>query len=83
MHNKEGHEQVREAYRQALLGQLQQLLANENVGPDFNAEEWLNVWLNSPVPALGQHAPAEFLKDREGFARISVILESMRSGAFH
>lgn len=67
----------------AVLVALVQLIVEQSGNPrDFDAQSWLNRWLQSPVPALGSRPPIELLGTPDGVALISLTIARMQSGAF-
>jgi uncharacterized protein (DUF2384 family) len=66
----------------ALLKQLEQMIKESGDGEEFDAEQWLSDWLESPVPALAGVKPAEYMYTAEGQERISDLLSMMQSGAY-
>ena len=67
---------------QAFTHQVETMVAESGNPKGFNAQEWLQVWLEQPCPALGNRPPAELLDTEEGQATISGLLAQMQTGAF-
>jgi uncharacterized protein (DUF2384 family) len=51
-------------------------------GHTFDANHWLNDWLDSPVPALGNRHPTDFLGTAEGQELVRTLITRMQSGSF-
>ncbi|MFM0181594.1 DUF2384 domain-containing protein [Paraburkholderia aspalathi] len=48
----------------------------------FDAEAWVNHWINEPNAALDLRCPVEFFDDADGRTKIVRLLAMMQSGAF-
>lgn len=48
----------------------------------FDAEAWVRVWIETPVPALGGRRPVEVLSTPDGRDTVFGVLGAMESGAF-
>lgn len=68
-----------------LLAQVEQIV-RESGDPErargFDAATWLAGWLDSPAPALGGRAPAEYLHTPDGVDLVSRLLGAQQSGAY-
>jgi len=65
-----------------LVGQVQ-VMVDESGDPNgFDAAKWVSGWLERPLPALGDRAPAAFMDTAEGQQVVANLLASARSGAF-
>lgn len=70
--------------RMALLERTRQILAN-STAPEavaFDAEAWLDGWLEKPMPALGGRKPIQMIGDPAGFAAVWRALGAIESGAY-
>jgi putative toxin-antitoxin system antitoxin component (TIGR02293 family) len=67
-----------------LLGIAQSIVANSTAreAKDFDAAEWLGVWIERPQPALGGRKPADFLDTPTGVEVVAKLLGSVESGAY-
>ena len=67
---------------EALIGQVQAMVAESGDPAGFNAARWMARWINGPVPALGGSTPASYLDTVEGQKVIAQLLAMMQSGAY-
>lgn len=65
-----------------LIGQVTEMVAKSGNPEGFDAAKWVAQWIESPVPALGNRKPAEFLDTSEGQTLVSTIVARMQSGAY-
>jgi uncharacterized protein (DUF2384 family) len=65
-----------------LVAQVQSMVDQSGRPEGFDAREWLNTWLHTPVAALGSRPPIELLETPEGVALVSSTLARMQSGAY-
>ncbi len=65
-----------------LVAQVQRMVEESGDREEFDARLWLDNWLRTPVPALGERLPIEYLHDPDGAELISRILASAQSGAY-
>jgi uncharacterized protein (DUF2384 family) len=68
-----------------LLAQVEQIVRESGDAErarDFDAAAWLSAWLISPMPVLGDRAPIEYLKTRDGTELVSRLLAAQQSGAY-
>ncbi|WP_256218020.1 MbcA/ParS/Xre antitoxin family protein [Burkholderia contaminans] len=58
-------------------------MVEESGSPDdFDIQTWLFDWLHSPVPALGNRRPVDYLHTPDGIDLISRLLASAQTGAY-
>lgn len=69
-------------FRSQLLRLVEAMMAQSPQVHTFDADQWLSDWLKSPVPALGNRCPSEFLDTSEGCDLVRTLLTRMESGAF-
>lgn len=50
--------------------------------PGFDAEAWVRVWIETPVPALGGRRPVEVLSMPGGQDAVFGVLGAMHGGAY-
>lgn len=67
---------------QRLVGQVAEMVEQSGDPTDFDAGQWVSRWIETPVPALGNRKPAEFLDTTEGQALVSSLIARMQSGAY-
>lgn len=67
---------------QKLIGQVESIMADSGVDPDFNAAHWLAHWLEQPLPALGNAKPADYMDTVAGQTLVASMLARMQSGAY-
>lgn len=65
-----------------LIGQVETMIAQSGDPHGFDVAQWMASWINTPIPALGGHKPAEFLDTVEGQKLISSLLATAQSGAY-
>lgn len=70
--------------RQVLLEKTHQILANSTApeAADFDAEAWLDQWLETRIPALGGQKPAMMVGDPSSFEAVFKVLGAIESGAY-
>lgn len=69
-------------FRSQLLRLVEAMMAQSPQAHTFDADQWLSDWLKSPVPALGNRCPTEFLDTSEGRELVRTLLIRMQSGSF-
>lgn len=65
-----------------LVGQVRTMVEQSGDPADFDAAQWVGVWLETPNGALGGRRPAELMDTVEGQEVISGLLAKMQSGAY-
>jgi putative toxin-antitoxin system antitoxin component (TIGR02293 family) len=65
-----------------LIGQVQSMVEESGHREPFDAAKWTAEWLETPLPALGGRAPAEYMDTDAGQAIVSNLLARMVSGAY-
>lgn len=65
-----------------LVDQVQRMVEESGNREKFDARSWLENWLRTPVPALGNRLPIEYLHDPDGADLVYRILASTQSGAY-
>lgn len=65
-----------------LTAQVQRMVDESGNPAGFDARSWLSDWLRTPVPALDNRLPIEYLGNAEGVDLISRILASAQTGAY-
>lgn len=56
--------------------------AQDHVSDDFDAEIWLNSWIETPQPALGGRTPSDLLESDDGLEIVRRLLGAAASGAY-
>jgi hypothetical protein len=65
----------------ALLNKLCQMIDQSGGEADMAAlSDWLNAWLNEPLPELNGATPAQALYSEDGRRQVETLLERMRGG---
>lgn len=67
---------------QALIGQVQAMVAEAEAPQDFDAAAWMSRWLTTPLAALGGATPASYLDTVEGQKYIANLLAMAQGGAY-
>lgn len=65
-----------------LVAQVQKMVHESGEPRGFDAAQWVNQWLEQPLPALGGATPAQWMGTDEGLAQISKLLAQAQSGAY-
>lgn len=65
-----------------IIGQVKAMVEESGGPPDFDAAHWVAQWIETPVPALGERKPSEFIDTAEGQAVVSQLLSQIQSGAY-
>ena len=65
-----------------LIGSVERVVAESGAPAGFDAPLWTAQWLQAPSPALGGHAPAEFMSTADGRALAASLIAQMQSGAY-
>lgn len=73
---------LRDSEFDRLVQLVQEIVRGSSDVQDFDAQSWLEKWLQEPVPALGNVTPREFLDVPEGFDRVCMLLRRMQSGSY-
>ncbi len=70
--------------RQVLLERTREILANSTApeAASFDAEAWLDRWLEKPIVALGGKKPSQMIEDPAGFEAVWKVLCAIESGAY-
>jgi putative toxin-antitoxin system antitoxin component (TIGR02293 family) len=66
----------------SLIGQVEAMLADNPDANDFDARAWLSKWLTTPLPALGNKKPVDFLNTIAGQNLVSSTLARMAEGVY-
>lgn len=66
----------------ALIGQVEAMVAENPDAKDFDARAWLSKWLTTPLPALGDKKPVEYLNTIAGQTLVSSMLARMAEGVY-
>ncbi|WP_083438983.1 MbcA/ParS/Xre antitoxin family protein [Herbaspirillum autotrophicum] len=75
-------QEEQDLFRSQLLKLVETMVSQSAQGHTFDASYWLNDWLKSPVPALGNRCPIEFLDTAEGRYLVRTLITRMDGGAF-
>jgi hypothetical protein len=67
---------------QRLKNQVETIVQESGRPEGFDAEKWLNSWLNKPIGALGGKQPAEYIGTDEGVEIISNLLRQIQYGTY-
>ncbi|HDR9057792.1 TPA: DUF2384 domain-containing protein [Burkholderia vietnamiensis] len=73
---------ISDAVIEMLVTQVQSMIEEAGNQDGFDARSWLFDWLHSPVPALGDQRPVDYLHTPEGIDLISRMLASAQTGAY-
>lgn len=73
---------IRDSEFDQLVQVVQEIVRDSSDAQDFDAQSWLEKWLQEPVPALGNVTPRKFLDLPEGFDRVRTLLRRMQSGSY-
>jgi putative toxin-antitoxin system antitoxin component (TIGR02293 family) len=65
-----------------LVGQVESMVQESGSPEHFNAAQWVALWLEEPLAALGGQRPADLIDTAEGQAIVSNLLARMQSGAY-
>lgn len=65
-----------------LVGQVKTMVEQSGDPAGFDAAKWVASWLEKPLPALGGHAPAEYMDTAAGQELVSGLLARAQSGAY-
>ncbi len=65
-----------------LIGQVAVMVEQSGNSEGFDAYQWLGIWLERPLPALGGEKPANFMDTMEGQDLVSKLLARSQSGAY-
>lgn len=70
--------------RQALLERTREILANSTAqeAASFDAEAWLDKWLETPIRALSGQKPSQMIGDPVGFKAVMMVLGAIESGSY-
>ncbi|WP_368643487.1 MbcA/ParS/Xre antitoxin family protein [Castellaniella ginsengisoli] len=66
----------------ALRAEVVRMVAESGNPEGFDPDSWLQQWLSSPNPALGNRQPDSLLDSPDGFQDVLDVLRSMQSGAY-
>lgn len=73
---------ISHAVIEMLVTQVQNMVEESGDQDGFDARSWLFDWLQSPLSALGDQRPVDFLHTPEGRDLISRMLASFQTGAY-
>lgn len=76
------HESERVLGMALLVGQVQTMVDQSGDAAGFDAAAWVGEWIESPLPALGNLPPAQFMDTAAGQQLVSRLLAQAQSGAF-
>ena len=76
------HESERVLMMAALIGQVATIVEESGDSKGFDAAAWIGQWIETPLPALGNQKPAEFMDTAAGQQLVSQLLAQSQSGAF-
>ena len=76
------HESERVLMMAALIGQVATIVEESGDAKGFDAAAWIGQWIETPLPALGNQKPAEFMDTAAGQQLVSQLLAQSQSGAF-
>lgn len=65
-----------------LILQVSQIVSECGASEGFDAKEWVNRWIRTPLPALNNRTPFSLLGSTEGQRIVSNLLTTAQSGAF-
>ena len=57
-------------------------MTSDSAPPDFNPRDWVEGWLKTPHPALGNHTPGSLLDTDDGRRCVSGLLGQIEAGAY-
>lgn len=67
----------------SLINQVQKMVEKSGDTTGFDSSVWVNNWINSDIPALGNKKPITFLNTLEGQKQIMGLLYCIQSGAYN
>jgi putative toxin-antitoxin system antitoxin component (TIGR02293 family) len=67
---------------EALIGQVQAMIADSGDPTGFDAAKWVAKWLQAPLPALGGDKPASYMDTIEGQKMVANLLTMTQCGAY-
>ncbi|MDO8777967.1 MAG: MbcA/ParS/Xre antitoxin family protein [Burkholderiaceae bacterium] len=84
MNSPKGTASPHDAAFDTLLAVMHQILQDDADAhaKNFDASQWLAMWIMQPVPALGWVTPASLMLTQDGVELVSDVLRSMASGAY-
>jgi uncharacterized protein (DUF2384 family) len=65
-----------------LIAVVQRMVEESGSPANFDAARWTQVWLDTPLPALGNELPATYLDSEAGLELLEQLLLRAQSGAF-
>ncbi|WP_266170166.1 antitoxin Xre/MbcA/ParS toxin-binding domain-containing protein [Dyella subtropica] len=65
-----------------LIAVVQRMVEESGDPVNFDAEHWVRAWLDTPLPALGNHLPISYLDSDGGLELLESLLIRTQSGAF-
>ena len=68
--------------RQRLIQMANRMVRESGDGREFDAEQWVDEWINNPVPALGGQLPRMYLDTPEGCEMVLALMLKMQTGAY-
>lgn len=66
----------------ALILQVSKIVSECGTPNGFDAKEWVNKWVLTPLPALNNRTPFSLIGSAEGQRMVSNLLATTQSGAF-
>lgn len=67
---------------EAMIGQVETMVAESGDPAGFNASHWLGQWMSMPMPSLGGRTPASYFDTVEGQKLVVQLLAMVQSGAY-
>lgn len=65
-----------------LIGQVQTMVEQSGNAAGFDAAQWFDRWLDTPLAALNNRPPSELMSTAEGRELLSRLLSTAQSGAY-
>lgn len=65
-----------------LVAEAQRVVEESGEREGFDAAAWVGEWIQTPVPALGNRRPEEYLDTAMGQLQVLQILRQMQSGTY-
>lgn len=66
----------------ALIDQVRAMVERSGNPDGFDVTDWLDAWLQAPVPALNWQRPVDLLATEDGRRAVQDVLAAMESGAY-
>jgi len=65
-----------------LIKQVELIVQQSGDSKNFDAEQWIKIWIQRSVPALGGKRPVDYMNTQEGMVLISNLLAMMKVSSY-